>query len=273
MGCNGPGSKPSGYHRQEADRQLDLTRPDAYGRAFADVYDQWYGQGPPVTGAGRPAELTVFVAARCPSGVVLELGVGSGRLAQPLHQAGMAVIGLDASSAMLAGCPPSITRVAGDMADLPFRPHPGGDDGAPGVTVLCGFNTLFNVGSADRLDRLLVSLVELRAIFIVETMNVALLPSQPAVSTGLAPFRSGTGVVVSTTSSDPIGQKLAGRHLEIADHGVASRPWLLQLISHRDLDERAARHGLKLFERYGSWRAEPFSPDDPTVIGVYRPAL
>ncbi len=243
---------------------VDLTRPDAYGLAFADVYDRWYGaDGSPA--ADDIEAMVDFVVSRCPSGIVVELGVGSGRLAAPLVAAGIRVIGLDASVPMLRRCPPAVHRVAGDIADLPLR------FGRHRPTVLCGFNTIFNVGTADRLDRLLAAVMAMEATFIVEMMNVALLPDEPAGSTGVAPFAVAGGIVVSATRTDPAAGRLAGRHLEITDSGVISRPWLLRLLDHVELDARADRHGLSPIERHGSWRADRFTEDSHASISVYRP--
>lgn len=71
-------------------------RPSSYGDVFADVYDDWYRDLPHTDRcAARIAEL----AAGAP---VLELGVGTGRLALAMAARGVRVVGLDASAAMLA---------------------------------------------------------------------------------------------------------------------------------------------------------------------------
>lgn len=58
------------------------------------------------------------------SGCVLELGVGTGRCAGRLAAAGVRVIGVDRSRAMLAGAVaqwPGLALVRADLAQLPFR--------------------------------------------------------------------------------------------------------------------------------------------------------
>lgn len=58
-------------------------------------------------------------------GRVLEIGVGTGRIALPLHEAGVDVIGIDLSAPMLERlldkAPGSIPVVHGDATRLPFR--------------------------------------------------------------------------------------------------------------------------------------------------------
>ena len=72
---------------------------------MAEVYDEWYGSdgGIALSQIGSPDEVADQVATLAgPAGTVLELGVGTGRLALPLADRGLAVTGLDASPSMLA---------------------------------------------------------------------------------------------------------------------------------------------------------------------------
>lgn len=246
---------------------LRLTDPAAYGAAFADVYDDWYQDIGEANGG--LAALAEFVVARTQGDVVIELGVGSGRLAMPLIERGLQVVGIDASVDMLRRCPPAIRGVGADMAALPLRFPP---DRA-GPTVLCGFNTLFNLHSGERLRRLLRSISQLRATFIVEMMNAAQLAASPRHSTGRSavPVSDADGIVVSSTLVDHNNQLMVGRHLEIDDGGVSSRPWLLRWVTIEELDDVAASAGLTCVERVGSWAGEPFRPTSDASISVYRP--
>jgi len=65
--------------------------------AIAGIYDEWSRQ---VT-----EDIAFYVeAAATAGGPVVELGVGTGRIALPTAQAGVAVIGVDSSAAMLEVC-------------------------------------------------------------------------------------------------------------------------------------------------------------------------
>jgi ubiquinone/menaquinone biosynthesis C-methylase UbiE len=71
--------------------------PDAYGEHIADVYDLVapnYAYLDADVEAARLAELAG-------EGPVLELGIGTGRVAVPLAKRGPAVYGIDSSQAML----------------------------------------------------------------------------------------------------------------------------------------------------------------------------
>jgi SAM-dependent methyltransferase len=68
----------------------------AYGDAHAEVYDRIYGPRLNPDGA-----VEALVAAAGPGGRLLELGLGTGRLAVPLVDRGLTVDGIEASDAMI----------------------------------------------------------------------------------------------------------------------------------------------------------------------------
>ena len=76
---------------------------NTYGDRHAGVYDDWYGAdgGIAISQIGSPEDVATAVADLAAGGAVLELGVGTGRLALPIADRGLDVTGLDASSAML----------------------------------------------------------------------------------------------------------------------------------------------------------------------------
>lgn len=258
----------------EAGDLVDLQRADAYGHSFADVYDSWY-QG--VTDADATAR---FVFERCGDHAIVELGVGSGRLALPLARLGAHVVGLDASAPMLeraigpaaslAANPDFSGRldlVHGDMRALPLRAPVGG--------VLIAFNTLFNLSSEAEQRSLLKqvhSLLTADGVLVIEALDLSSLLDGPAMSIGVRNTTE-TGLIVTATQLDAAEQTLCGQHLEIDDRGVSIRPWRLRWLTPVQLDAIAAEAGLGLAERYGGWSEEPFTPESETHISVYRPTL
>jgi len=253
---------------------LDLERGDAYGRSFGDVYDHWYDG---VTDAAATAD---FIAARHPGGPMLELGAGTGRLATPLADRGLVVVGLDASAVMLDSCPRRGDRAGGaaihpilaDMRALPFAPGR-----TPFGSILIAFNTLFNLAEATDQAALLAELGRLvhpRGSVVVEMLDVAALLDGPDRSIGLRhPItrKDPSPVVVSSTQLDRTGQRLSGQHLELSDTEVTIRPWMLRWTTPDQLDAMADAAGLGLDERVGSWLGAPISAEGTTVISVYRP--
>src|SRR5688572_13127639 len=90
---------------------------ETYGDRIADVYDELYQELFDVEGG------VAFIAGRADTGPVLELGIGTGRLALPLRAKGVEVYGIDASQAMIdklrdkpGGSEILVTR--GDFADV-----------------------------------------------------------------------------------------------------------------------------------------------------------
>ena len=67
-----------------------------YGDAIADVYDDWYGD---MFDVEATADL---LASLVNGGRVLELAIGTGRVALPLARRGVDLCGIDASEAMVA---------------------------------------------------------------------------------------------------------------------------------------------------------------------------
>lgn len=239
--------------------------PESYGEAFADVYDRWYGG---VTDADATAR---FVAGRCGTGPVLELGIGTGRLARPLTRTGLTVVGVDASAAMLAHCArhrePGITLVRADMAVLPF----GAADGPFGA-VLIGFNTLFNLPTAAAQRRLFQEVAALLApdgALIVEALDPEALDGAAGRSLGPGMGAVDGGVTVAATEVDPAAQTIEGVHLEIGPLGLRARPWFLRWASTAQLDRWAERAGLTLTERWGSWDGDPHGPGSDVHVSVW----
>jgi SAM-dependent methyltransferase len=75
---------------------MDEPEPETYADTVADLYDSWFGgMLEAVPAADRLAEL----AGRGP---VLELGIGTGRVALPLAERGIEIHGIDGSTAMVA---------------------------------------------------------------------------------------------------------------------------------------------------------------------------
>ena len=102
-----------------------------YGDRVADYYDRLY----PDTAPGMVGRLMELAG----EGRVLELGIGTGRVALPMHDLGIEVLGIDASNAMVAElrAKPGGDEIAvaiGDFADV-----------AVGGTVFAGFRRLQHV--------------------------------------------------------------------------------------------------------------------------------
>ena len=78
---------------------MDEYGPSTYGDRIAEVYDEWF---PESSRAGDVDPAVSFLRELAAAGPALELGIGTGRVAVPLHREGVEVHGIDASEALLA---------------------------------------------------------------------------------------------------------------------------------------------------------------------------
>jgi SAM-dependent methyltransferase len=265
-------------------------RPSTYGDRFADVYDDWYADVSDVDATvARVVELVDLVGASEPARV-LELGIGSGRLAIPLAQQGLEVWGVDASTAMLdrlRAKPGSeaIQVVSGDIARLveldPLDPT---QPGTPRFdVVLCAFNTLFNLTAESDQRRCVAHAAQVLAPdgFLVIEAFIPPLPvgaiegedveQPPTPEAVVEPRQIGLDEVILTVSRhDPTDQTVTGQHIQLREDGVRLHPWRIRYASTTEIDRWAEAAGLELAERHAGWGREPFDDSASVHVSVYR---
>jgi SAM-dependent methyltransferase len=249
---------------------MDGYGPSTYGDRFADVYDDWYGD---VSDADATVERVAALAAASGTRRALELGGGSGRLALALAATGIPTWTVDASLAMLRrlrGKPggDAVHVVVGDMAALPLSTQ------ARFGVVLCAFNTLFNLTTVEAQRRCLADaaarLVPGRGRLVIESFVAPAHEEGDVAVSAVEPRHIGLDEVVLTVSRlDPTNHTIAGQHVQITEAGIRLRPWMLRYQSPEELDAMAAEAGLRLVDRHGGWRAEPFTAESATHVSTY----
>jgi SAM-dependent methyltransferase len=239
----------------------------SYGDGFADVYDDWYHG---ISDVGLTVAELLDLAG---TGPVLELGVGTGRIAVPLAEAGLrrglTVVGIDASEAMLgrlAWRDPGrlVTAVLGDMRnDLPDGPF---------ALVFAAYNTLFNLtgdGDQARCFGDVAERLQPGGRFVVE----AFVPDDPPPGGDSVTVRSMTAdrVVLSISVDDPERQCASGHFVELSEAGgVRLRPWSIRYSTPVQLDEYARATGFTLEQRWESFGRTPFDDESASHVSVYR---
>ncbi len=240
-----------------------------YGERFADVYDDWYAD---VTDVAACTAAIAELAAAHGGGPVLELGVGSGRLALPLAARGVEVHGIDASAAMvdrLRAKPggDAVHVTIGDMADLALVDPP------PFSVVFVAFNTFFNLATEDDQRRCLQRVAELLApdgVFLVEAFVPADVDGA-GVDGSVTPRQLSVDEVVLTVSQrDRQAQTISGQHVHITEAGIRLRPWHLRYLTPAQLDGLASSCGLEVERRDGGWHGESFTDSSTVHITRYR---
>ena len=237
-----------------------------YDEARAARYDQSH--------AARFAEAGTVAAVLLgllPAGQarVLELGVGTGRLAIPLAAAGAEIWGIDSSEPMLSRLRAKpgadrVTAVAGDftapdeVVDGPFD------------LAFVAFNTLFELPTQDAQLRCLAGVARLLApagVFVVEALAPDLTRLEQTVS---ALSVTADAAVLQATRHDPVTQQVTGADVTVTTAGVRLSPWSIRYVSVPELDLMARLAGLRLRTRWGGWHGEPFSSFSTTHVSVYE---
>lgn len=261
---------PDGRDDQDDDGFTATT----YGRSFADVYDQWY----PADGATTAAVERISELAG-PDGRVLELGVGTGRLAVPLALRGHAVIGLDASAEMLTQLAANATGLAGGQVEPVL-----GDLAEPATwpstevdVVVAAFNLVCNLTDPVAQATVFTSAAAVLAPgghLVVETF----LPAAVEHRERRLEVRSvhADAVVLIASDTDPVARVVTGQHIELRDgEPVRLRPWRLRLTTPGELDRWAGDAGLRRVGVWHDWSGAELGDDDGAVarIAVYRAPL
>ena len=234
-----------------------------YGDVFADVYDAWYHD------LDDTASVVRFVQGFAGSNRVLELGVGTGRLAIPLADAGLDVVGIDNSALMLRELAPKVkpnhrlTTMRGHMvADMPEGPF--------GV-VFAPYNTLFNLMSQEEQTECLRQAgtrLTSDGVVIVDCF----IPFEPTVmKMNKSVIRASDDErVFATTTIHPDTQIIEGMFDEERSDGFAcERYWEVRYASIDQIDAMAQAAGLTLVERWSSYERAPIDDSSARHISVY----
>ena len=244
--------------------RVEGYRPSTYGDGFADVYDAWYAD------LGDSEAATSRVVELADGGDVLELGVGTGRLAVPIAISDLRVVGLDSSMPMLdrfvARVPDtkSAHGVRADMACLPFA-------SASFSVVLAAYNVMFNLPDRDSQARCMHDVrhvLRSGGAFLVETF-VPVVDDEPRSGIEVRAVTIDS-VLLTAAQLEPSAQTITGQHVEITESGVRLRPWFIHYLHLDELDRLADDAGFVLEHRWAGWRWQRFSDRADTQVSVYR---
>jgi SAM-dependent methyltransferase len=199
-------------------------------------------------------------------GAALEFAIGTGRIALPLAERGVRVVGIDNSEAMLARLreKPGAERIdalVGDMASTRV-------DGEFSVVYLV-FNTIFNLVTQDgqvACFQNAAAHLNPGGRFVIEA-RVPELQRLPLGQTVL-PWRADPDGM-SYYVYDTVTQGLSGRHYDFVDGRVISNPIEMRYVWPAELDLMARLAGLELEHRWAGWGREPFTHLSPSHVSVY----
>jgi SAM-dependent methyltransferase len=239
---------PTDYFGEEVAARYDETSDDMFEAA--------------VVGA-----TTDFLAELAGGGAALELGIGTGRIALPLAERGVAVSGIDLSEAMVAR----------------MRAKPGGDripvrigdfattrvDGEFSLAYLV-YNTINNLTTQDEQVACFENVAaHLRhgGAFVIE-VGVPSLQRLPFGET-IRPFHVSESRL-GFDEFDVVNQGLVSHHFRAEDGKFEKRSIPFRYVWPAELDLMARLAGMTLRGRYGGWMREPFTRVSTKHVSVWE---
>jgi hypothetical protein len=239
--------------------------PETYGERIAEVYDDLFH---PPTSSAETVEFLARLAADEP---MLELAIGTGRIALPLAAKGIEVHGIDASEAMVAKLRAKpggndIPVTIGDFADVEV-------EGRYRLIAIV-FNALWALLTQEdqaRCVRNVSAHLTEDGVFVTEMYvpDPARFDRGQRIQVRNIESRR---VVLETSLHDPANQRVSSQLIALEDGGgISMYPVELRYIWPSELDLMAEHAGLRLRERWGGWKREPFEATG-WCISVFEPA-
>jgi SAM-dependent methyltransferase len=235
---------------------------ETYGERIAARYDELYADLDPTDAVETLADLAEG------RGPVLELAIGTGRIALPLNERGVEVHGVDASEAMvdrLRSKPrgDAIAVTMGNFADVPV-------EGRYAV-IFVAFNTFFGLTTQEEQVRCFENVaghLTDDGVFVLEVFvpDVARFDRRQRVSAINVELGE---VQLEATKYDPVAQRSSTQHVFVSPSGVELIPVVIRFAWPAELDLMARVAGLRLHERWGGWDRQPFTADSGHHVSVY----
>ena len=218
-------------------KEPELDGAADYGDNCAEFYDEIYSTVDP--------RIIKALTALGNNGRVLELGVGTGRVALPLTAAGVDVSGIEASAAMLnrlrakAGADDLLVS-RGNFAQCEIEGR--------FSLVYSLVSTFFLLASAEEQQQCFSSVARVldeRGVFLLENYEAGL---------------NSNDRVAFHTFSQTVGTSV----------GLREYRGRICYASPARLDEMASIAGMRLRDRCGDWTRRPYAPNDPLHISLYE---
>lgn len=247
---------------EEKKGQMENFNPETFGQLNAADYDDLQDPGTTDATVG-------FIADLVGQGRVLELAIGTGRIALPLAARGFDLMGIEASPEMVTimRAKPggdAIPVVIDDMARVAV-------DGLFDHVFLV-FNTIFNLLTQEAqvaCFRNVAQRLRPGGTFLVETF-VPRFDGFVDNHRTSAKNITRNGVWLDAIAHDASQQTLDYQRVRITDAGMKLVPFAMRYIYPAEMDLMAQLAGMRLQARYGGWHKEPFTADSRMHVSVYE---
>jgi SAM-dependent methyltransferase len=210
-----------------------------------------------------------FLAQLADRGPVLELAIGTGRIALPLAARGIRVDGIDISPAMVDQLRTkpggdNLFVVIGDFASVPV----------PGTyrLIYVVWNTLFNILTQEDQVRCFVNVADHLTedgTFVIEALTPNFLHRLRNDQYVEAEAIEVKEVRLDVLRHDAGKQMIEESHISLSSSGVHLNPVVQRYAWPSELDLMARIAGLRLKNRWGGWREEPFTSGSSMHVSVY----
>jgi SAM-dependent methyltransferase len=244
---------------------MDGYDEKTYGRRWSPFYDGLYSDV-----EDSVIDLLARHAGNPPR--ALELAIGSGRIAVPLHSRGVEIVGIDASEEMVAllRAKPGGEGIAvsiGDFADVDV------DDTFP--LIYLTFNTIFGLLTQERQVECFSNVahhLEPGGFFILD----AFVPDvrrfdQYNTRMAVSSIDSVDEHTYEMTVYDPVEQRLSSHLVKrLADGETVVLPVEVRFAWPSELDLMARLAGLELEDRFGWYDLRPFNERSTSHMSIYR---
>lgn len=242
--------------------RIDIS---TYGDAIAEMFDANGWAGDP----GDTEDTIEWLAKNSGAGPVLELGVGTGRVAVPLAQKGIAVHGMDASEGMLAQLR---AKPGGDLVTLHVQDFTDFSLEMRFSMVYAVFDTLPFITDQEaqiRCFEKVAAVLEPGGRFVVQTS----IPDPARYDRGQ---RTQTlrveedHVVITFNRRERMSQISSIQFAVLSEQGMQFFPMRVRTVMPSEMDLMARLGGLTPESRWGDWSGRPLRDSDDRHISIYR---
>lgn len=238
--------------------------PKTFGELNAGRYDAFYEEM--MEAETRDSVKTLAELAN--GGKVLELAIGTGRVALPLAARGLSVHGIEASEEMVAQLRQkpggsAIPVKIGDMAEVRV-------EGTFDLIYLV-FNTIGNLTTQEAQVRCFQNAarhLNAEGVFVVETV----VPDLSGYVDGQRMKGSWArmdSARFEVAIHDPLLQTIAFQRIVISEEGIQMVPFFARYAWPSELDLMAQIAGLERRERWAWWDRSPFTAESKSHVTVY----
>lgn len=236
-----------------ADSRFDEWVAERYERLWPELF---------VPEVLEPAVAFLTVAAG--DGPVLELGIGTGRVAVPLSRGGLRVHGIELSPAMVAHLRHRSAEIEVTVGDFATADAGGG----PFALAYLVRNTITNLTSQDEQVECFRNVArQLRpgGVFVIENYVPQLRPGERIHVFTAVPEHLGF-----EEYDDPAGQTAVSHHYWTIDGQLRTFASRHRYVWPSELDLMARLAGLTSSERWSDWHRTPFTGESRSHISVWQ---